>query len=178
MSINQEDTLLAKNPKKNPSKESLPDTIVLVEPESSQTKDAETSSPQDRVMATKVVREGDTLEKLLREVYGISGPKTVQLVLSHNPHLKSAKKIFPDQVVVFPALGTGSSNGKMQNVVLRKSNNLVDNPQELVGSSREIFTQSSSRSESNLQASQSFSAKILAVATVQEGDTLERKSHV
>ncbi len=156
------------------SQESRADKMVPVEPKSSQAKDAETSLARNRVMATKVVREGDTLEKLLREVYGISGPKTVQLVLSHNPHLKSAKKIFPDQVVVFPALGTGSSNGKMQNVVLRKSNNLVDNPQELVGSSREIFTQSSSRSEDHRKASRSFSAKIQAVATVQDGDTLER----
>lgn len=51
---------------------------------------------------TKVVREGDTLVKLVREAYGIAGPMEVKFVLEANPHLISANKIYPDQEVMIP----------------------------------------------------------------------------
>lgn len=176
--MSQKDTLLTEEHKKLPSRESLPDKMVSVEPVFSQSNEGESSLPNNRVIATKVVREGDTLEKLLREVYGVAGTKNVQLVLSHNPHLESAKKIFPDQVVTFPALGTGIRDGERRNVVLGKSKSLVEKQNELVARSKDISTQSSSQSEGNPQASHPFPSKILAVATVQDGDTLERLARV
>ncbi|MGD9851822.1 MAG: AAA family ATPase [Nitrospirales bacterium] len=51
---------------------------------------------------TRVVREGDTLVKLVREAYGSAGPQEVEMVLAANPQLISANKIFPDQEVMFP----------------------------------------------------------------------------
>lgn len=172
--INPEATLLTEKGKNIPIKESLPDTMVNAGLVFSQAKNAEKLIDNNRVLATKVIQEGDTLEKLLREVYGVAGPKKVQLVLAHNPQLESAKKIFPDQVVAFPSLSKETEDGKMATLPLEKPKSFLGREKDLVVPIQDIFTQSSSLSEANLQASLRFPIKILAVATVQEGDTLER----
>lgn len=79
------------------SEESFPATFDRAEEE----KNERTIRPYLN-FETRVVQEGDTLVKLVREAYGIAGPNEVELVLAANPHLMNANEIFPDQEVLFP----------------------------------------------------------------------------
>ena len=50
------------------------------------------------------VKRGDTLSELIRATYGKSSPKHVEWVLEHNPHILSARVLFPGQTVSFPPI--------------------------------------------------------------------------
>ena len=53
---------------------------------------------------TYTIKSGDTLDSLLRNVYGRSSPRRMNLVLQHNPHIKSPGRLYPGQQLTFPAL--------------------------------------------------------------------------
>ncbi|HBP89352.1 MAG TPA: hypothetical protein DD706_16825, partial [Nitrospiraceae bacterium] len=57
-----------------------------------------------RPYAVATVQEGDTLEKLVKAVYGSPHPSYVQRVLDYNPKILNPKKIFPGQDIVFPKI--------------------------------------------------------------------------
>ena len=54
------------------------------------------------VFETKMVRDGDTLHKLIRQVYGMSNPQKIQLIVENNPSLEHEMKIYPGQILKFP----------------------------------------------------------------------------
>ncbi len=73
---------------------------------------------RESTYAVAIVREGDTLEKLAKMVYGSSDPLYIQRVLAYNPQIRNSKKIFPGQDIAFPrivgvinVLDTQSSQG-------------------------------------------------------------------
>ncbi len=54
--------------------------------------------------AMAIVKEGDTLEKLAKVVYGSSNPQYIQRVLDYNPEISNPKKIIPGQDIAFPRM--------------------------------------------------------------------------
>ncbi|WP_447971645.1 AAA family ATPase [Nitrospira sp. M1] len=50
------------------------------------------------------VKRGDTLDKLIRSTYGRSSPQHIRRVLEQNPHIRSAKWLFPGQTITFPRI--------------------------------------------------------------------------
>ncbi|HBP87064.1 MAG TPA: hypothetical protein DD706_05125, partial [Nitrospiraceae bacterium] len=54
---------------------------------------------------TKIVKKGDTMAKLLHEVYGSASTTTLRFVLDHNRHIANGRKIYPGQQIMFPPLG-------------------------------------------------------------------------
>ncbi|MDR4484714.1 MAG: AAA family ATPase [Nitrospirales bacterium] len=62
---------------------------------------------------TRIVKKGDTMAKLLDDVYGSASPTTVQFVLEHNPHIASVRRMYPGQEILFPPLQTDESPKKM-----------------------------------------------------------------
>lgn len=56
------------------------------------------------------IKRGDTLEKLIRSTYGRSSPHHIRRVLEQNPHIRSAKWLFPGQTITFPRVLPESAN--------------------------------------------------------------------
>ena len=65
-------------------------------------KNAEASSNPSFMVRT--IQKGDTLDKLITAVYGSSSPERVKWILEHNPHIRSPRKMFPGQDVLFPKI--------------------------------------------------------------------------
>ena len=62
----------------------------------------EVEAKRDPPYAVATVQEGDTLEKLVKAVYGSSHPIYIQRVLDYNPKILNPKKIFPGQDIALP----------------------------------------------------------------------------
>lgn len=62
-----------------------------------------TSTP-DRKTVRKIIKKGETLSELAREVYGTSGPQIIGLLKQHNPHIKDPDRIMVGDEVNFPAV--------------------------------------------------------------------------
>ncbi|MCA9470432.1 MAG: AAA family ATPase [Nitrospirales bacterium] len=56
------------------------------------------------VHQTRVIRRGETLAELTKEVYGDLNPELLQFVLEHNPGITHVRNIQPGQRIIFPAL--------------------------------------------------------------------------
>jgi general secretion pathway protein A len=65
-------------------------------------------SQNERPPDVMVVKEGDTLENLVKKVYGTATPEHMKQLLDANPHISNSKRIFPGQKVVFPQISTPS----------------------------------------------------------------------
>jgi nucleoid-associated protein YgaU len=62
---------------------------------------------REPAVKTKTVARGDTLSRLVKDVYGVDekdqeAKKLLDLITSNNPQLKSADLIHPGQKIVFP----------------------------------------------------------------------------
>ena len=117
----------------------------------------------------KVVKEGDTLEDLLLDVYGSASPSSLRFVLDHNRHIVNVRKIYPGQQIVFPPLNSVDRR-KMPIDVGPAS---VSRRVEKLNSSQKIFARSSAQTMRNPDKNVVKRSSPYAVATVQEGDTLE-----
>ena len=119
---------------------------------------------------TKIMKKGDTLAELMKEVYGLASPETLRFVLSHNQHIINVRKIYPGQQIQFPPL-TKVEEGKTQT---NDTRGLVSHTGEKLQSAKKIFAESSKRMPANRKKKVAIRAKPYAVAIVQEGDTLEK----
>ncbi len=123
---------------------------------------------------TKIMKEGDTLAGLMKEVYGLADPATLRFVLKHNRHIVNVRKIFPGQQIIFPPL----SNGQDKKKTMNETRVLVSHTGGELKASKQIFTESSARRDPN-QNNQGMKPQTpYAMAIVQEGDTLEKLSKV
>ncbi|GJL67445.1 MAG: hypothetical protein NPIRA06_00800 [Nitrospirales bacterium] len=125
---------------------------------------ASSSSP-----VTRVVKKGDTITKLLHDVYGVSSPSTVQFVLEHNRHIASVRRMYPGQKIIFPPL---QSVDKKK--VPEADEPLVPVKAKELPSSKKFFARSSTQPKPNAIKVETKRDSPYAVATVQEGDTLEK----
>jgi len=57
--------------------------------------------------AVVVVKHGDTLSKLSKEVYGAASSETFDEVQRSNPAITNVNKVFIGQVIAFPTLPGG-----------------------------------------------------------------------
>jgi general secretion pathway protein A len=65
-------------------------------------------SPTGQVSPVKVViKKGDTLQKLTRDVYGFTGTSLLEKVKQSNPHIKDVNIIKIDEEILFPPLEGG-----------------------------------------------------------------------
>lgn len=119
---------------------------------------------------TRIVKRGDTMAKLLQDVYGSASPSTVQFVLEHNRHIASVRRMYPGQKITFPPLK--SLEGKK--MVAEADEPLVSVKDEELPSSKKIFARSSTQPNPNEIKVEAIRDSPYAVATVQEGDTLEK----
>ena len=67
-------------------------------------------------VVTKTVTRGDTLSRLVKDVYGVDGKdkRLLDLITSSNPQIKSVDLIHPGQKIIFPeskAQGLGTNVG-------------------------------------------------------------------
>lgn len=98
------------NPLNQDSSPSLPVPQKHVTLQESPNTQTEVTSPSP---VTRIVKKGDTMAKLLNDVYGSASPTTVQIVLEHNPHIASVRRMYPGQEILFPPLQTGENPKKM-----------------------------------------------------------------
>lgn len=119
---------------------------------------------------TRIVKKGDTMAKLLQDVYGSASPSTVQFVLEHNRHIASVRRMYPGQKITFPPLK--SLEGKK--MVAEADEPLVSVQDKALSSSKKIFARSSTQTKPNEIKNKAKRDSPYAVATVQEGDTLEQ----
>ncbi len=136
------------------------------------------SKQPDRVASpspiTKIMEKGDTLARLMKEVYGLADPATLHFVLKHNSHIVNVRKILPGQQIVFPPLNTGQDKQKTMN----DTRVLVSHTGGKLKSSKQIFTESSARRDPNQKNEGMKPQTPYAMVIVQEGDTLEKLSKV
>ena len=123
---------------------------------------------------TKIMKEGDTLAGLMKEVYGSASPSTLRFVLDHNRHIVNVRKIYPGQQILFPPL----NNKDTPKRPVDSARVLVSQELEKLGSSKKIFTQSSTKTKPNQKKNRPKRAQPYAVAIVKEGDTLEKLAKV
>ncbi len=119
---------------------------------------------------TRIVKKGDTMAKLLHDVYGSASPSTVQFVLEHNRHIASVRRMYPGQKVIFPPLQNVESPKKMAEA----DKPLMSVKDKELPSSKKIFARSSTQTKRNESTVEAKRDSPYAVATVQEGDTLEK----
>ena len=119
---------------------------------------------------TRIVKKGDTMAKLLHDVYGSASPSTVQFVLEHNRHIVSVRKMYPGQKIMFPPLESLESN----KMVAEAEKPLVSGKEKELPSSKKIFAHSATQTQPNESEVVAKRDSPYAVATVQEGDTLEQ----
>ncbi|GJL59317.1 MAG: hypothetical protein NPIRA03_21740 [Nitrospirales bacterium] len=119
---------------------------------------------------TRIVKKGDTLAKLLHDVYGSANPSTVQFVLKHNRHIASVRRMYPGQKIVFPPLPSVEGPKK----VSEPDKTLVSVEDKKLPSSKTFFAHSSTQLKKNEIKVKDKSNVPYAVATVQKGDTLEK----
>ncbi|MGB0910957.1 MAG: AAA family ATPase [Nitrospirales bacterium] len=60
------------------------------------------NTPQTSHRQYYTIKRGDTLDSLLRTIYGRSSPKHMNKVLGQNPHIKSPSRLYPGQKITFP----------------------------------------------------------------------------
>ncbi|MGP0593529.1 AAA family ATPase [Nitrospira sp. T9] len=118
---------------------------------------------------TRIVEKGDTMAKLLHDVYGSASPSTVKFVLEHNRHIASVRRMYPGQKIIFPPLQSVESKKKMAEAEEPLGS---AKPKELPPS-KKIFARSSTQTNPN-EIKNHKRESPYAVATVQEGDTLEK----
>ena len=126
------------------------------------------ASPSSPV--TRIVKKGDTMAKLLHDVYGSASPSTVQFVLEHNRHIASVRRMYPGQKITFPPLQSVESQKKMA----EPEKPLVTVEDKELPSSKKIFARSSTQTKRNESTAKAKPNSPYAVATVQAGDTLEK----
>lgn len=117
----------------------------------------------------RIVKKGDTMAKLLHDVYGSASPSTVQFVLEHNSHITSARRMYPGQKIKFPPLKSVES----KKIVAEAVEPLVGIEEKKIPS-KKIFARSSAQPKPDEIKIQAKRDPPYAVATVQEGDTLEK----
>ena len=139
--------------------------VTLQESPNTQTEVGASPSP-----VTRIVKKGDTMAKLLNDVYGSASPTTVQIVLEHNPHIASVRRMYPGQEILFPPLQTGENSKKMTEADAP----LVSVEDREQPSSKKIFARSSAQPKPNEIKNEAKRNSPYAVATVQVGDTLEK----
>jgi nucleoid-associated protein YgaU len=163
--------VLAEEPNSPPKPENPPSvpvaqTLVKSQHKTSKKPDVKASpSP-----VTRIVKKGDTMAKLLQDVYGSASPSTVRFVLEHNPHIVSVRRMYPGQKIMFPPLKSAES----KKMVAEAEKPLVSGQDKELGSSKKIFARSSTQTEPNEIQVEAKRDPPYAVATVQEGDTLEQ----
>ncbi|WP_447964906.1 AAA family ATPase [Nitrospira sp. Ecomares 2.1] len=164
-------TIVAQEPIRLPSQDSLTSVPIAQTPMTSQeitNKQSEAEASPSPV--TRIVKRGDTLAKLLQSIYGTASPSHVQFVLEHNPHIVSARKMYPGQKIMFPPLENIESN----NTVAEAKKSLGAGKDTVLPMSTKIFAHSSLQikpSEKKVEVNRDLP---YAVATVQKGDTLEK----
>ncbi len=96
----------AEKPLVSGKEKELPSSKQIFAHSSTQTKpnEIEVEAKRDHPYAVATVQEGDTLEKLVKVVYGSSPPSYVQRVLEYNPKILNPKKISPGQDIAFPKI--------------------------------------------------------------------------
>jgi phage tail protein X len=106
----------------------------------------------------------------LLDVYGSASPSTVRFVLEHNRHIVSVRKMYPGQKIMFPPL----ENVESKKMVAGTDEPLVSVKDKDLRSSKKIFARSSAQTKPNEIKVEAKRDPLYAVATVQEGDTLEK----
>ncbi|MCA9501257.1 MAG: AAA family ATPase, partial [Nitrospira sp.] len=151
----------------SPSSVPAPQTRVVTLQENPNMQPEAGASPSP---VTRIVKKGDTIAKLLNDVYGSASPTTVQFVLEHNPHIASVQRMYPGQEILFPPLQTDESQKK----VTEADAPLVSVEDKERPSSKKIFARSSGQTKPNEIKNKAKRDSPYAVATVQVGDTLEK----
>ncbi len=59
----------------------------------------------DSGVVTKIVKKGDTLNKLMMEVYGFNDRRLIESIRQANPHIQDVNKIWAGDTVRFPPAG-------------------------------------------------------------------------
>ena len=178
------------NPEKKFGDHTVQSVVQLVEePKSSPTQDIPHSvtvatnleTPQENpsqkpevgaspLPVTRIVKKGDTMAKLLKDVYGSASPSTVRFVLEHNRHIVGVRKMYPGQQIMFPPLESVES----KKTVAEAEKPLVSVKNKDLHFSKKIFARSSAQTKPNEINVEAKRESPYAVATVQEGDTLEK----
>ncbi len=164
-------TVIAEEPISPPSQDSPPSVPVaqrLVPSQRIPSMQPEVGASPSPV--TRIVKKGDTMAKLLHDVYGSASPSTVQFVLEHNRHIASVRRMYPGQKILFPPLQSVES----KKIVAEADEPLVSVDDKELPSSKKIFARSSTKTQPNEFKVEAKRAPPYAVATVQEGDTLEQ----
>ncbi|WNM64071.1 AAA family ATPase [Candidatus Nitrospira neomarina] len=163
-------TVVAEKQINPPSQDSPPSVPVAQSRVTSQESPSkpEVGSPSSPV--TRIVKKGDTMAKLLHDVYGSASPSRVQFVLEHNRHITSVRRMYPGQKIIFPPLKVFESKRKVPEADVT----LVSVEDKQLPSSKKIFASSSEQTKPNETKVEAKRESPYAVATVQEGDTLEK----
>jgi type II secretory pathway predicted ATPase ExeA/nucleoid-associated protein YgaU len=156
------------SPPSQDSPPSVPVAQTRVTSQKSPSKQPEVGASPSPV--TRIVKKGDTMAKLLHDVYGSASPATVQFVLEHNRHIASVRRMYPGQKILFPPLESVESQKK----VAEAEKPLVAIQDKELPSSKKIFARSSAKTQPNKIKVEAKRDSPYAVATVQEGDTLEK----
>ena len=163
--------LLVEEPKNSPKQDSPPSISV-----------ATTLAPLQKITSkkpdigaspspvTRIVKEGDTLAKLLHDVYGSASPSTLRFVLDHNRHIANVQKMYPGQQIIFPPL----KSVERKEMITKTDSALLSDKGEKFISSTKIFARSSTETELNAEKVEVKRDPPYAVAIVQKGDTLEK----
>ncbi|MDH3504236.1 MAG: AAA family ATPase [Nitrospirota bacterium] len=164
-------TMLAEetiSPLKQDNFPSIPVAQTLVTSQEIPSKQPEVGASSSPV--TRIVKKGDTMAKLLQDVYGSASPSTVRFVLEHNRHIVSVRKMYPGQKIMFPPL----ENVESKKMAAEADEPLVSVKDKELRSSKKIFARSSAQTKPNEIKVEAKRDPPYAVATVQEGDTLEK----
>jgi general secretion pathway protein A len=97
------DTTTVKPADSMPKEPSTEGTSIPGEPSGTPSETTETASP-----VIKVVKAGDTLSRLVAEVYGVSNKKLLTLVKESNSSINDADRILVGDQILFPARKKGS----------------------------------------------------------------------
>ena len=156
------------NPIRQESPSSIPAPQTLMTSQEMTGKQPEAGASPSSVM--RIVKKGDTMAKLLHDVYGSAILSTVQFVLEQNPHIESVRKMYPGQKIMFPPLESVED----KKMVAEADEPLVSVEDKELPSSKKIFARSTAQTKPNEIKIEDKRDPPYAVATVQEGDTLEK----
>ena len=138
---------LAEEPKSPPNQDSPPpvsvDTTTLITSQEIPSKQPEAGASP--LPVTKILKEGDTLAKLLPGVYGSASPSRLRFVLDHNRHIVNVRKMYPGQQIMFPPL----ENVESKKMVAEADGPLASDEDKELNSSKKIFARSSIQTKPN-----------------------------
>ncbi|WNM57979.1 AAA family ATPase [Candidatus Nitrospira allomarina] len=163
-------TLAAEEPLSIPIQDNSPPVPVPHKRGASKESPSKPEVVASSLPVTRIVKKGDTMAKLLHDVYGVSSPSTVQFVLEHNRHITSVRRMYPGQKIMFPPLQSVERKNKLTEADVT----LVSVKDEGLPPSKAIFAHSSTQLKPNEVKNEAKRDSPYAVATVQEGDTLEK----